>query len=1323
MESTVERSPNYVAGVGASAGGLEALERLFTGMPADIGLAFVVVQHLSPDFESMMDELISRYTTMPVHRVEDGVTVERDSIYVIPPKKEMIISDGKLLLTDKDPANELNMPIDIFFRSLAEDFGNRAIGIILSGSGSDGSRGIVNIHEAGGLVIVQKPDSAKFNGMPRSAEDSGVADFNLDPTEIGEVLSRLVDHDSMQGFMSEGAVLTRGNKTGMDAVLQLLRDQFGIDFSHYKPNTVGRRVERRLLLHRESNLEEYLERLRRDRRELDALYQDLLIGVTRFFRDEEAFGQIEAILPQLIERLSREEELRVWVAGCATGEEAYSIAICAVEAFEKASRPLNVKIFATDVHQTSLEVAAAGRYTEDRIEGMSPARLARFFIREGESYRVVQDLRQMIVFAQHNLIKDAPFTRIHLATCRNLMIYLQPHAQRKVVSLFHFGLTKDGVLFLGSSETPGTYRDDFEVIDERWRVYRKHRDIRLPELRLLPAKQQRAATLALPRDTQEITVGHLIGAYDALLERYIPPSFLVSQNRRLLHTFGGAGRYLRLADGRPTGDILELVAPDLKLALTGALQRAAKDLTPMSYRQNDVSIEIHPIHDRRSNTVHLLVTIGPVERETKKQSPVAQVDLDELSTEEIGRLEVELRYTKENLQATIEELETSNEELQATNEELVASNEELQSTNEELQSVNEELYTVNAEFQRKIAELTELTNDMDNLLESTEVGTIFLDREMQIRKFTPKIAETFNLLPQDVGRSIESFTHNIQYAGLVAEVGKVLETETSFERDVRDRLGRWYFLRLLPYRAKGSVAGVVLTLIDITSLKQAEDELFRERYLLRSLMDSVPDLIEFKDAAGRYVRINRALAGRLGLESPDEAVGKTEAEVDVAAYAAAALMEDQRILATAESITNKLQHRRWRSGQEDWLLTTKFPLHDTSADRVVGTLGVHRDVTRQKLAEDEARESVRRRDEFMAMLSHELRNPLSAITTASAMLDASPTRDVEQYATRVIQRQAGQMARLLDDLLDVSRVVQNKIELRREVMDLRGVLEEVSSAAQHLFQEYGVALEVDCSEEPLWVDGDAARLQQIIVNLLNNAAKYNMRGGHAWLTLRREGEQVLIRVRDDGIGIEPKMHQHIFEAFVQSETTLARSRGGMGLGLTLVKSIVELHDGTVRVTSEGAGRGSEFEVRLPHVRVKQVEAAAMTAVASKIGPGLQIVLVEDRSDSRETLRMLLEGDGYQVETASDGEEGISLIVRLKPLVALVDIGLPKVDGYEVARRVRDRLGSHHTRLVALTGYGQQQDRDHALASGFDEHVVKPIDPEVLRSMLARLGGS
>jgi two-component system, chemotaxis family, CheB/CheR fusion protein len=482
-------------------------------------------------------------------------------------------------------------------------------------------------------------------------------------------------------------------------------------------------------------------------------------------------------------------------------------------------------------------------------------------------------------------------------------------------------------------------------------------------------------------------------------------------------------------------------------------------------------------------------------------------------------------------------------------------------------------------------------------------------------------------------------------------------------------------------------------------------------------MDSVPDLIEFKDARGRFVSINRALSSRLGLMSPEDAIGKAESELDEAEYASEALLEDQSILRSGRPLPAKLQRRRWLSGQEDWLLTTKFPLHDLNGDAVVGTLGVHRNVTAQKHAEDQAMESVRRRDDFMAMLSHELRNPLSAITTASSMLARSPSGQASDYVITVIQRQSAQMARLLDDLLDVSRVVQNKIELQRTIVDLRSLVDEVIAAAQHVFAESRVKLEMSVAEGGLWVDGDPTRIQQLILNLLVNAAKYNSPGGHAWLEMTREGMQIVIRIRDDGLGIEPSLQQQIFEPFVQSETTLARSRGGMGLGLTLVKSIVELHGGNVRVKSDGPGRGSEFEVRLPAVPMARPVVSDGQPKPVPLDDSMQVVIVEDRSDIRESLRMLLESHGLKVDTACDGEEGVDLILRLKPSVALVDIGLPKVDGYEVARRVRETIGRKGTRLVALTGYGQHQDRDLAIASGFDEHLVKPIDPEVLRRFL------
>ncbi|HVX59445.1 MAG TPA: chemotaxis protein CheB [Pirellulales bacterium] len=1202
--------PFHIVGIGASAGGLESLEQVFRYMPADTGMAFVVIQHLSPDFKSLMDELLARQTDIPVCRAEHEMTVEPNHIYLIPPRKEMIISGRKLLLTDKDPKQGLALPIDHFFRSLAQDAGHCAVGVVLSGSGSDGSRGIRDIHGAGGLVVSESLDTAKFDGMPLSAIETGVVDMVLPPAQIPQAL---VNHAqnlaAVESFADEHS--SRGAHQGLPAIFDLLNREYGLDFSHYKSTTVGRRVQRRLSMHRIDDLDEYAERLRNDSDELNALYKDLLIGVTRFFRDREAFERLEReVLPEIIQKTPEDQEIRVWVVACATGEEAYSVAILLHELLEAAHRPVNAKVFATDVHRASLETASQGVYDEQALADVSESRLQRYFVHKSDGYHVGQDLRQMIVFAPHNILKDAPFTKLDLITCRNLLIYFQPLAQKKALSLFHFGLRTGGVLMLGPSETPGELSDEFETINEYWKVYSKRRDIALPADARQPLRSpelMRRTPLLASAPARAFPDTTLVGAYDWLLGRYMPPGLLVSERRELLHVFGGAEKFLRIKTGRPSADAFDLLDDDLKAAVTGAVQKVQRDMKPVHYsgirltaagREALYRVSVEPIENRRSKSLHMFVSIIELEREGQAppdgdgQMESLDADARQISRDRIEGLEAELRFTKENLQATIEELETSNEELQASNEELVASNEELQSTNEELHSVNEELYTVNAEYQKKISELTELHADMESLLASTEVGTIFLDSELRIRKFTPAVSRTFHLLPQDIGRRIDSFAHSILHETLVEDIEGVLSSGSSCEREVADRHGQNYLMRIFPYQTRKSIDGVVLTLIDISELKKAE------------------------------------------------------------------------------SLLN---------------------------------------------------EAVRRRDQFLAMLSHELRNPLNAIVSAASLLehgDGHP--QLGRQSHEIIQRQSQHMARLLDELLDVSRVTQNKIQMRKRILNLADIVEDAVESVRQRIKEGRLEFTQRIAEEPLYISGDPSRLQQMLTNLLDNAAKYTLAGGRIWLSLHADGDDAVIRVKDTGIGIEPELLGGVFDLFVQTKHTLDRSSGGMGVGLTLVRSIVELHGGRVEAHSGGIGKGSEFVARLPRATAPAPsDASSGPPPFSADGRGNLIVVIEDEEDNRDMLKALLEAHGFDVFAAADGQEGIAAIERMRPAAALVDVGLPGINGYEVAQHVRRILGDDRTYLVALTGYGQAADVEQALGSGFDRHVVKPLSRDKLLEILGQ----
>ncbi len=879
-------APSHVVGIGASAGGLEALETFFRKTDNDTGLAFVVVQHLSPDFKSLMDELLSRHTSMPVNRVEDGMFVKKNNIYLIPPKKDMVISGGKLLLRDKDPHQGLSLPIDIFFRSLAKDCGDRAIGIVLSGTGSDGSRGIMDIHEAGGLVMVQDEGSAKFDGMPSSAIRTGISDYIISPERMPAVLLKFTNHPLSQGSQLEDESAEPENG-GFSKIFTMLKNAYRIDFNHYKMSTIGRRIERRMSFHRYKRLEDYVNFLESNKEELDSLYKDLLIGVTKFFRDPEAFDFLKSeVIPKIIKSADKNDEIRVWVPGCATGEEIYSIAIIFHECCEGLESHPGIKIFATDIHRELLDFAAAGVFSETTMENVSNERLEKFFLHEGQEYQIKPELRKMVVFAEHNVIKDPPFTKIDLISCRNLLIYFMPNTQKKVISLFHFALKTHGILFLGPSESIGGLESEFENLNHRWKFFSKRRDVRLPvSMRFPGGPDKNVVPHTLQQSNQPAYTGdlRLSRAYDSLLEKFIPPSVLVNENMEVVHMFGDAYRYFRHSSGRTRLDIINMSQGDLKIAITTAINRVKKNNEPVNYKNIRVTVDnvdqyvrlrVEPIREKNINSLFYLVSVEAI-KQIEKPAPAEESEdsgfnVDEQSTKRISDLEQELQYTKENLQATVEELETSNEELQASNEELMASNEELQSTNEELHSVNEELYTVNGEYERKIDELTEITNDMDNLLKSTKIGTVFLDKELRIRKFTPAIAHSFNLLPQDVGRPIDHISYNIVgNPGLMNDIRQVLGGGEIVEREVKNHQGKWFVKRILPYYNEGGICeGVVLTFVDISQIKEAEKAVNESSERFRKLVENMPAVLYTAKIDDQYsvTYVNRHIEKILGYD-------------------------------------------------------------------------------------------------------------------------------------------------------------------------------------------------------------------------------------------------------------------------------------------------------------------------------------------------------------------------------------------------------------------------------------------------------------------------
>ncbi len=837
--------PLLYVGIGASAGGLEAIESFFTHMPEDSGMAFIVIQHLSPDYKSLMVELLSKKTRMSVYRAEEGMQVEANSVYLIQPKKNLTIFHGKLLLRDPDPSKGLNLPIDIFFRSLAEDQAEKSVGIILSGTGSDGMRGVRYIKEAGGMVIVQSEASAKFDGMPRSAISTGLADFILDPEEMPDRLLSIVKYPRLNVRETSGAVLPEDSE--LDRIFSLLRDECKVDFTHYKPSTILRRIERRMTINRIPTLKEYAFFVGTSSQEIHALFHELLIGVTSFFRDAEAFQELhDRWLPDLFGRIDN-REVRFWVPGCSTGEEAYSLAILCQEVMERMDRRISVKIFATDVDRDAIQKGSSGIYPTSAANDIPSEYLGKYFHVGPNEIRISRFIREMVVFAQHNLVKDPPFTNIDLISCRNLLIYLQPVLQKKVLEYFVFSLNAGGILLLGKSETTGDLSDYFDALHHKYKIYRAQGK-RLPMLQAsdIALSQRLPAKVPIqpyyPRLTRYHEEERILDRFlQAMASDYVLAAAVVNHHFELVHSVGEIGRFLHLPSGRMQNDVVKMAVSEIAIPLATGLQRVLDRKEPITYShiriegeegRLSVQLRIKPLPARKGQET-LLAVFFDKEREIEildTADSTVVFDMGKEAKQRIQDLEQEVQFVRENLQATIEELETSNEELQAANEELLASNEELHSTNEELQSVNEELHTVNAEHQLKIMELTEVTNDLNNLMESSQIAALFLDEDLHIRKFTPILKTLFAIGEGDIGRPMDVIERSGMNVPLRQWVKQVSATMTPMETQIQDRSGEWYLLRIVPYRiGPKSFSGMMLSFVNITRLKAAETEAERNR--------------------------------------------------------------------------------------------------------------------------------------------------------------------------------------------------------------------------------------------------------------------------------------------------------------------------------------------------------------------------------------------------------------------------------------------------------------------------------------------------------------
>jgi two-component system, chemotaxis family, CheB/CheR fusion protein len=948
--------PFHIIGIGASAGGLEALELFFKNTPVKSNMAFIVIQHLDPTRKSSMLEIMSHITDIPVHMGAENLKIESDSIYLIPPDKNMGIREGSLFLIAAEQPRGLRLPIDFFLRSLAQEKGSDAIAVILSGTGSDGTLGLRAIKVESGTVFVQDPENARYDGMPRSAINTGLVDFVLPAGQIPQKIIDFVQHYSLNH--DNIATLTAGAQAPLQQIFAVMRTHTGHDFSHYKQATIRRRLQRRMSVNGFDNIVDYAHFLRDNETEVKAFLKDILISVTHFFRDPEAFAALKMQIINLLKNKPSGDDLRIWVAGCATGEEAYSVAIMAEECMLEVGKRLLFQMYATDIDANALNVARSGVYSVNIASDVTPERLKLYFIKEDKGYRIRKEIRENIVFAPQDFTKDPPFSKIDIICCRNLLIYLETAAQKKLYPVLHYALKPGGLLFLGTSESIGDASELFNVLDKKWRIYQRREVIVSPVRLKLPVYFAHALSepiepigtsteAKLPELTEKIFLDH-----------YAPTFVVIDEKFRLVYVRGRTGKYLEIPSGRANLSVLELAREGLRTELAAALYRAANEKKliikkAVRIKHNggfqSVNLTIIPLVEHGMPQGLMMVVFQEVEEDID----TAKARSESKRGKGTARLEEELKLTKENLQSTIEELEATNEEIKSANEELQSNNEELQSSNEELdtsreelQSLNEELLTVNSELSAKSDLLTKANDDLKNYLNRTEIAIIFLDNDLKIRSFTPPATEVFNIREINIGRPLDEITSRLAFESLADTTREVLRTLGPKEIEVQRKDGHWYNMRILPYlTVQNALGGLVVSFLDIDKQKLAAAA---ERRLATVVKDS-NDAIVTNDLEGKIQTWNKGAARMFGY-SEEEALRLNMADLVIKGETT----QEGKFLAdlkNGKEIESLEVQRRTKDGRtiDVWLTATKV-IDDHG--KIVGVATTERDITERKAAEE-----------------------------------------------------------------------------------------------------------------------------------------------------------------------------------------------------------------------------------------------------------------------------------------------------------------------------------------------------------------------------------
>ncbi|HYG21053.1 MAG TPA: chemotaxis protein CheB [Ohtaekwangia sp.] len=1203
-KTTLKEDNLCVVGVGASAGGLEAIHDLFDHMPPNTGLAFVVVQHLSPDHKSLLAELLSKHTDMQVIEAGDKMEVKPNCIYVIPSKKLITIRNGKLLLNEKVRSRLPNNAIDVLFESLAAEKKKNAVGIVLSGTGTDGTKGIEAIKRRGGVVIVQDPLTASFDGMPNSAVASGVADMILPPEMIAQ---ELVDYLKEPPLVRELNEQSRQHEIILKEILADLYKATHRDFSHYKRPTLFRRMAKRMSEARISSLEEYRDHISNNAGELQALGKEFLINVTKFFRDPEAFKLLRTeVIPTLLENKKKgDETVKVWVAACSSGEEAYSIAMLFLEHMASIGKPAgHLKVFATDIDGEALEAASRGVFSAASAKDIPEPLLKKYFVAEGNFYKVLPDLRKYIVFANHDVLKDPPFSQLDLISCRNMFIYIDQLQQQKILKKFHFALKVDSFLMLGPSENISVLQEAMHEVNRKWKLYQciaksngMDQDIMLPAL--LQRSQQKTAQLKNPAN-------NLAEIFrDTVMEDRKVAAVFIDKEFNVKHAIGNYKTFLKFPDDNFNFNLLKLVIPDLAMALGVGVRKALS-------KNERVYMNRVMLHE--ADGVRLIkLIVKPYVQNQEFRHPFLCIVLEEEYAEAvklteprilhpdagIEALERELTDTRENLQAVIEELETANEELQSSNEEMISTNEELQSTNEELQSLNEELQTVSAEHQLKIKELHELNDDLNNYFRNSGIGQILVDRNLIVRKFSPVATQIINLIETDIGRSIVDITTKVKGVDLIAEIREVMRSSVQVEKEVQDHTGRYNLLHIAPFIRRDKVHdGVVISFIDITEVKQLNsilESVFQSSVsgiaAKKVVRDDQDRIVDFE-----YLVVNSAAEAFFGMKATDLA-GKKLRETfpkDRAQYF------DTYVQVVETGVTAQFEYHdqvnnRWYDVTAikmlDGLVTTHTDITEKrKAQHVIARNFEDLKVASEKLMESNMQLERSNFDllQFASVASHDLKEPLRKIQAFGNILQSKVEDRLSEQEIGYLQKMisaSGRMQTLIEDVLTLSKLSNSG--LAKERVDLANLIQNICDDLEITIKEKNAIIEIDHLP---FVEAVPGQMRQLFQNLLTNSLKFCSQQ-RPMISIRHNSsvlakdldvnipleEFACINVTDNGIGFENQYRDKIFGVFQRLH---GRHYEGTGIGLAIAKKIVENHGGIIHANGE-IDKGAEFNIFLP----------------------------------------------------------------------------------------------------------------------------------------------